>query len=268
MGSILRRAASREAWGQRALPVALKQQQLIAAAAMRSGNATACVRAARAAAAATSLGLLLHGRGVEAVLAGPALALARFGRWRELEAEEPPSPLWPLAVGLDRYARGLAAIWAGDADAAHEHHAGLAAAQRNLPDGAIAGENDARVVIGMARRVLGGEIFLATGEVEEGLAMLRAAVGVEDSLRANEPGDWPWPVRHQLGAALLDAGRPEEAQSVFVADLALNPENGWALFGLAQALVALGLDDRDVRARFRAAWSTADTRLRTARHAG
>ena len=40
------------------------------------------------------------------------------------------------------------------------------------------------------------------------------------------------------GAALLAAGRPAEAETVYWEDLRRNPENGWALFGVVQALKA------------------------------
>jgi hypothetical protein len=249
------------------MPPRLREQRIIGAAAMSAGSGAACLNAARRAAEATTLGLLLRGRGAEMYLAGPALALARFGRWRELEAEEPPSPLWPLATALDAMARGLAAAWAGDTDTAHTHHAALTAAQRRLPEGAVAGDNDARVIVGIARRLLGGEILARTGERDEGLAMLRAAVEVEDGLRVAEPADWPIPTRHLLGAALLDAGQADEAESVYVADLSMRPENGWALFGLAQARAAQGLDDADARARFEKAWANADSVPASSRHA-
>ena len=46
----------------------------------------------------------------------------------------------------------------------------------------------------------------------EGLAHLERTVRLEDGLRYNEPPDWYFPVRHFLGAMLLDSGRPNEAE--------------------------------------------------------
>ena len=43
------------------------------------------------------------------------------------------------------------------------------------------------------------------------------------------------PSRHYLGAALIDACFPEQAETVFWADLRKNPRNGFALYGLMQA---------------------------------
>ena len=42
------------------------------------------------------------------------------------------------------------------------------------------------------------------------------------------------------GAVLLEAKRPSEAETVYWEDLKRNRENGWALFGLMQALKAQG----------------------------
>jgi hypothetical protein len=66
---------------------------------------------------------------------------------------------------------------------------------------------------------------------------------------------------------LLEAGRADEAEAVFWEDLKKNPENGWSLFGLAQALRAQGKeqDAALIDARFRKAWQHADVKLSTAR---
>ena len=53
-----------------------------------------------------------------------------------------------------------------------------------------------------------------------------------------------FPPRHALGAILLQAGRPDEAETVYWEDLRRNRESGWALFGLHQALVRAEEDRR------------------------
>ena len=72
---------------------------------------------------------------------------------------------------------------------------------------------------------------------------LDRAVRYEDALIYQEPADWHAPVRQNLGAVLLEAGRADEAEAVFWEDLKKNPENGWSLFGLMQALKAQGKND-------------------------
>ena len=69
---------------------------------------------------------------------------------------------------------------------------------------------------------------------------MREAVKREDALRYAEPPDWIIPVRHALGAALLQSRRYTEAEQVYRDDLERHPENGWSLFGLARSLELSG----------------------------
>ena len=59
---------------------------------------------------------------------------------------------------------------------------------------------------------------------------------LEDALVYTEPAEWQSPPRLVLAAVLLEAGRAAEAETVYWEDLKRNRDNGWALFGLAQAL--------------------------------
>jgi len=70
----------------------------------------------------------------------------------------------------------------------------------------------------------------------------------------NEPPDWWNPVRETLGAALLRAGRPADAERVFRDDLGRNRNNPRSLYGLAQALKAQKKDAAKTTAAFRAGW--------------
>ncbi len=88
-------------------------------------------------------------------------------------------------------------------------------------------------------------------------------MSAEDELAYDEPADWFFPARHLLGAQLLLAGRPADAEKVYREDLKRNPDNGWALFGLSDALRAQGHGAAATRvARQQArAWQHADVRL-------
>ena len=63
------------------------------------------------------------------------------------------------------------------------------------------------------------------------------------------------------------AGRPGEAETVYGEALQRNPGNGWALFGLAQALRAQGKNEQAivVEQRFQRAWADADIKLSATR---
>lgn len=96
---------------------------------------------------------------------------------------------------------------------------------------------------------------------------LERAVRYEDGLIYQEPSDWHAPVRLNLGAVLLQAGRPDEAEAVYWEDLRNNPGTGWSLFGLLQSLKAQGKTDEAelVERRFRDAWKDADITLKASR---
>jgi tetratricopeptide (TPR) repeat protein len=115
----------------------------------------------------------------------------------------------------------------------------------------------------MASHILDARIAAAKGDKEASVAHWREAVTVQDTLNYDEPPDWYYPVRESLGAALLNAGNPTEAEKVFRDDLARNPRNPRSLFGLTQALRA---QNRDADAtwtesQFKIAWQSADTQL-------
>lgn len=97
--------------------------------------------------------------------------------------------------------------------------------------------------------MMDGEIAYKAGDVEGGLAHLRRSVELDDALLYDEPWGWMQPVRHALGALLMDAGQMDEAEAVYRADLGLDdtlarpcqhPKNVWSLHGLYECLVNRG----------------------------
>jgi predicted Zn-dependent protease len=90
-----------------------------------------------------------------------------------------------------------------------------------------------------------------------------AAAAIEDQMQYEEPPLWYLPVRHSLGRALLEAGRPGEAEQAYREDLLRFRANGWSLLGLSQSLEAQGktAEAAEAMARFRDAWQDADVEL-------
>ncbi|MEE8178233.1 MAG: hypothetical protein V3T65_09590, partial [Acidobacteriota bacterium] len=122
-------------------------------------------------------------------------------------------------------------------------------------------------VLQIAVKTLAGEIAAKRGKYDQALRLLETAVRLQDALPYNEPPDWYYPVRQSLGAVLLEAGRPREAEVVYWEDLRRRPENGWSLFGLAQSLRAQGQTEAaaQMEARFQKAWASADVELSASR---
>jgi tetratricopeptide (TPR) repeat protein len=127
--------------------------------------------------------------------------------------------------------------------------------------------NLARDVLAIAPEVLAGEIAAARQDYAAAIAHLERAVRLEDGLVYTEPEEWHYPPRHALGAVLLAAGRPREAETVFWEDLRRHPDNGWALTGLVAALDAQGkaAEATLVRERLNVAWARADERFAMSR---
>ena len=92
------------------------------------------------------------------------------------------------------------------------------------------------------------------------MRLLTAATEVEDALAYDEPHLWLAPTRHALGAALLAANRPADAERVYAEDLAHYPGNAWSLAGLRNAQRAQGKASQaaEVDLRLRAAAARAD----------
>jgi len=211
--------------------------------------------------------MLRHMPGLDLGLAYPQWTLLRFGGWDDVLTEGAPPADFPFATAMWHAARALAFSAKGDGAAAERERAAQAAAAASVPADATEGLNPASGLLTIASGLVDGELALRAGRGDDAVRQLQEAVRHEDALNYDEPSDWYYPVRHHLGAALLALGRAADAQAVYEEDLRRNPENGWALLGLAQSLRASGRaqDAAAARARFDKAWARADVKLASSR---
>jgi tetratricopeptide (TPR) repeat protein len=198
-------------------------------------------------------------------MAMPLEVLMRFGRWDEILAEPAFPDFVPISRSLQHYARAVAHAAKGDVPAARKEQAAFLEARARVPKEAFFGNNSGSDVLDVAEHLMRGEILYRSGKVDEGIAALREAVVREDKLRYDEPPDWIQPVRHALGAALLQAGRFAEAETVFREDLAKLPGNGWGLYGLhrAQQLQKKPAEAAATEKHFDAVWRQADLKIKS-----
>ena len=89
-------------------------------------------------------------------------------------------------------------------------------------------------IVQTARHVALGRLADARGDLQTAIKAYEDAVFVQDTLPYTEPPHWYYPVRQSLGAALLRAGRLDDAEKAFRESLAQTPSNGWALQGLME----------------------------------
>jgi len=186
--------------------------------------------------------------------------LMRFGHWQEiLDEPEPRADLY-LARALWRFTRASALTALGRTEQARAEQAAFEQAVAQVPKDRTMGNNSATKILNIAAEMLAGEMAAKAGDYEQAIQRLRNAVKAEDQLVYDEPPGWIQPTRHTLGAVLLKAGKETEAETTYREELTRNPENGWSLMGLRDALQRQGKKDEAeaVNRRFKKAWAYAD----------
>ena len=206
-------------------------------------------------------------------LVAPLFAYTRFGEWGAILSEPRPPEDSLFWTGVWHYARGLAFAATGKLNDGNRELERLRniAAQKSLDGYRVTfSRNGAKAILEIADEVLAGELAAKRGYYDLAIARLHRAILLEDNLIYNEPPDWHVPVRQSLGAVLLAAGRPAEAESIYWQDLSRNPDNGWSLFGLMQSLRAQGKTEQVavIEERFRKTWNLADVTLTASRFMG
>jgi hypothetical protein len=194
-----------------------------------------------------------------------ALTRTRFGRWDEVLAIT-EAPAHPVHRGMWAFARGHAHLRQGARDSADAYLARVDSLAANSPGSTFRGHSAERL-LGILAGILRGDIHRAAGRTDEAVAAFQQAIALEDALQYDEPEPLPFAVRDWLGAALLEAGRADEAERVYRAALDDRPHNGWSLIGLEQALRAQGktADADEARTRLAQAWARSQTALTASR---
>ena len=200
---------------------------------------------------------------VDGLLAMPWEVRMRFGKWEELLAMPDLPESFPIARSLRHAARGIAYAVTGKKEEARAEQKAFEQVRATVAEDATFGNNAGRGILEVSAHLLEGELSFQEGDRKKGLAELRSAVEKEDALRYDEPPDWITPVRHALGAALIQDKKYAEAEKVYRADLQKLPGNGWSLFGLGRALRLQGKTKEadTVEAQFKEVWATSDVTL-------
>jgi tetratricopeptide (TPR) repeat protein len=237
--------------------------QFLAFATAMEGRKAETVQAMRNAQSAMSDEMMLAMPGVDWYQVQLYQTFIRFGMWDEMLAEPAPNPKLKAMTAGFLYARATALVAKGRLDEARQMLMQLEQMTQSMGPDDSAGLNGAKDVLAVAVIALRATLASATGQDEDAIRLLREAVAKEDQLLYDEPADWFIPIRHRLGADLLKADQSKEAEAVYREDLRRHPANGWALFGLTQALRAQGRmrDAAMSQLEFDKAWAHADITL-------
>jgi tetratricopeptide (TPR) repeat protein len=188
---------------------------------------------------------------VEGYLPMKQHVLIRFGKWREIVAQELPRDreLYCSTTAMTLYAQAVAHSALGNLAEAETTKAAFLEAKRRVPESRRVHNNTVRDLLEIAGAMLDGELEYRRGNHEAAFAHLRRSVELDDALPYDEPWGWMQPTRHALGALLLEQGRVAEAEAVYRSDLGLDgklsracqhPDNLWSLHGLHECLTRRG----------------------------
>jgi tetratricopeptide (TPR) repeat protein len=177
--------------------------------------------------------------------------LVRFGKWREIIAQELPKDpaLYCTTTAMMLYAKGVAHSVLGEIAEAEKMRTAFRAARARVPDTRRVHNNTIVDLLAIAEEMLTGELEYRRGNVDLGFSHLRRAIELDDDLPYDEPWGWMQPPRHALGALLLEQGQLAEAEAIYRSDLGYDgklsracqhPENVWSLHGLHECLSRRG----------------------------
>jgi tetratricopeptide (TPR) repeat protein len=213
---------------------------------------------------------------IEGYLSMKQHVLVRFGKWREIIAQELPKDpdLYCCTTAMMLYAKGVAHSVLGGISEAEKARTAFRAARKRVPESRRVHNNKVVDLLDIAEEMLSGELEYRRGNFDVGFAHLRRAVELDDNLPYDEPWGWMQPTRHALGALLLERGRITEAEAVYRSDLGFDgklsracqhPENVWSLHGLHECLTRRGdkVEAPLIKARLDLALARAEVPIRS-----
>ena len=204
--------------------------------------------------------------GVEFFKTVPMLSLVQFGLWDRVLELDPPAERLEYANAIWHYARSVAYSNKGNIESAQKERQMIESLKDN---------NDvlhldsiyypASMLLEIADSLALGEIAISNNDYQSAIQYFANAVSVQDTLPYTEPPFWYYPTRLSLGKAYLLSDQADEAEVVFEENLKRYPRNGWALYGLIQALETQNKDSSMVQEQFDIIWQNADVELTSSR---
>ena len=241
-------------------------RHMLAYAAMMTGQSALAMKHIRAMVAQLPADFLKENALLaEGFVAMPMEVMVRFGMWNEILAESDDYADYMTATrAFHHAARAIAYAAKGDPENARKEQAVFLEKAKLVPKEETLGNNTAVDLLALAQHMIEGEILIRENKLDAGIAELREAIKLEDALKYDEPPGWLIPIRHSLGATLMQNGRYAEAEQVYREDLARLPDNGWSLYGLSESLRAQKKSPEEAKTtmkKFQKVWDKADIKI-------
>jgi tetratricopeptide (TPR) repeat protein len=178
---------------------------------------------------------------VQPVKAAPYFAHAQFSQPDTVLALPDPGDTIPYVKAMWHYARGVAHAARRDVAAAAGEADAIGSLARTADFSVLKSAGvPATDVLEIARLSIQARNAQAQGDANAAVERFTQAAALQDTLPYMEPPYWYYPVRQSLAAALLQAGRLDEAEAQFQRALQRAPNNGWSHYGLAELAKARG----------------------------
>jgi tetratricopeptide (TPR) repeat protein len=207
----------------------------ILASATMSGDGAAAIAAAEKLNKLIPNDRLAKAPGAQTIKAAIYFAHAQFSAPDTVLALSDPLEAGPYVRAMWRYARGVVQARKGDLDAARAEASAISTlAKTGNFDALKEAGIPALDVLKLAQAVVEGRVAQAKGDSATAIARFSEAAAIQDALRYTEPPYWYYPVRQSLAAALMQAGKLDQAREQFQLALKRAPNNGWTYYGLAQ----------------------------------
>ncbi|MCU1233160.1 MAG: tetratricopeptide repeat protein [Candidatus Solibacter sp.] len=193
----------------------------------------------------------------DAFLSVPLLLLTRVQAWDEILKSPQPAEKFVTQGALWRYARMMAMLGKGDSAGAARERDAFEAARKRVAADRPWGNNTCGDVMAMVSEIAAARMG------DKPVQHWEKAVAMQDALVYDEPPAWNYPLRESLGAALVRAGRPADAEKVFREGLRRSPRDAWMIFGLIEAVKAQQKTEGlvELQHELDAAWGKADIKL-------
>ncbi len=171
----------------------------------------------------------------------PYYVAIKFKKWDDILNMKLETYELKYPTAIRHYAEGMAYLGKGNlVKAKSEFYAlEMLAKDESLKEVTIWNINTVFDLVQIAKKVLKAEILVYEKDYNASIIILKEAVAMEDALNYNEPPDWFFSIRHQLGQVLMLNGQQKAAIKLYEEDLKNYPNNGWAHHGLKQAYTNL-----------------------------